>query len=199
MTNAGSKQVSRPRSDSVRRRAAGMRQTRAMPDLELRAMTEAEFAAWDDASTREYAKAQVASGVWPADRALEESRRLRHATLPDGLATAGMVFRAAVLPDGTPVGSVWISLTHPRGLPDCAFLFFIEVDEAHRGKGYGRALLAACEDLVAARGIGALELNVFGYNTPAVRLYETSGYSVVTQQMRKTLGATPAGGGGMTA
>lgn len=158
-------------------------------------MTEVEFAEWDEASTREYAKAQAASGVWPAGRALEESRTSRRAVLPDGLATDGMVFRTAVLSDGTRVGNAWISLSHPRGLPDCAFLYYIEVGEAHRGKGYGRALLGACEDLVASRGIGALELNVFGYNTSAVRLYETSGYSVVTQQMRKGLGAAPAGEG----
>ena len=170
-----------------------MRQTRAMPDVELRAMTEPEFAEWDDASTRGFAQAQVAAGTWAADDAMEEARKGRRAMLPDGLATEDMVFRKAVLPDGTPVGTAWISLAHPRGTPDCAFLYYIEVDEAHRGEGYGRAILAACEDLVAARGIGALELNVFGYNTPAVRLYETSGYRVVTQQMRKSLGVTPAG------
>ncbi|MBC8993576.1 N-acetyltransferase, partial [Micromonospora chalcea] len=35
----------------------------------------------------------------------------------------------------------------------------------------------------------ALELNVFGTNETARKLYETSGYRVVTQQMRKDLPA----------
>jgi ribosomal protein S18 acetylase RimI-like enzyme len=40
---------------------------------------------------------------------------------------------------------------------------------------------------VRSRGVGALELNVFGDNARAIRLYETFGYHVVTQQMRKSL------------
>ena len=164
-----------------------------MPGLELRAMTESEFTEWDDASVRGYARAQAAAGTMSAETALEEARKQRRAMLPDGLATEDMALRTAMLADGTVIGVAWIGLTHPRGFADCAFLYAIEVGEPHRGKGYGRALLSACEDLVAARGIGALELNVFGHNTPAVRLYETSGYHVVTQQMRKSLGVTPAG------
>ena len=51
----------------------------------------------------------------------------------------------------------------------------------------GRALLAACEAAVAERGISRLELNVHGHNATAIRLYDTSGYGVVTQQLRKTV------------
>jgi len=83
---------------------------------------------------------------------------------------------------------LWLGLTHPRGKGDCAFVYDIEVDEAHRGLGYGRVLLAAAEEAVRSRGVGALELNVFGDNARAIRLYASSGYHVVTQQMRKALG-----------
>ena len=69
---------------------------------------------------------------------------------------------------------LWLGLSHPRGVPGCGFIYDIEVDEAHRRSGFGRALVAA-------------ELNVFGDNARAIRLYETSGYGVVTQQMRKSL------------
>ncbi|GFJ94917.1 GNAT family N-acetyltransferase [Phytohabitans rumicis] len=85
------------------------------------------------------------------------------------------------------VGTLWIGLTHPRRTPDCAFIYDIEVDQEHQGAGYGRALLAAGEDAVRAEGVGSLELNVFGGNTRAIGLYESSGYTVVTQQMRKAL------------
>jgi ribosomal protein S18 acetylase RimI-like enzyme len=87
------------------------------------------------------------------------------------------------------VGQVWLGMTHPRDTPGCAFLYDIEVAEAHRGAGHGRALLAAAEEAVRARGASSLELNVFGDNTRAIRLYQTAGYHVVTQQMRKALEA----------
>lgn len=63
----------------------------------------------------------------------------------------------------------------------------IEVLENQRGSGNGRALLREVESAVRNAGIGAMELNVFGRNTAAVRLYESSGYGVTTQQMRKQL------------
>jgi ribosomal protein S18 acetylase RimI-like enzyme len=76
-------------------------------------------------------------------------------------------------------------------LSDCAFLYDIEVEPAHRGAGYGRALLALGEDAVRGHGLAAIELNVFGGNARALRLYESSGYRVITQQLRKTLAADP--------
>ncbi|NES30182.1 GNAT family N-acetyltransferase [Micromonospora terminaliae] len=158
-----------------------------MPELIVRDMTRNEFEVWRDRTIRSYADEQVAAGNWSADEALELATRAHDVLLPDGFATAGMLFLRAVLPDGAHVGVSWLGLTHPRGAPDCAFIYDIEIDEAHRGAGYGRALLAAVEDAVRSRGVGRLELNVFRDNARAIRLYETSGYRVVTQQMRKSL------------
>ncbi|MFC0030003.1 hypothetical protein ACFFMM_10760 [Micromonospora chaiyaphumensis] len=47
--------------------------------------------------------------------------------LPNGFATAGMLFLRAMLPDGSHVGVSWLGLTHPRGAPDCAFIYDIEI------------------------------------------------------------------------
>ena len=80
-----------------------------------------------------------------------------------------------------------MSLDHPRGAPDVAFLYDIEVLETRRGSGFGRALLEAVEDAARQAGAAALELNVFGKNHTAISLYSSSGYDVVTQQMRKPL------------
>lgn len=99
-----------------------------------------------------------------------------------------MLFLWGERPDGARVGVLWLSLTHPRGTPDCGFIYDIEIGESYRGAGYGRALLAAAEDELRRRGVGALELHVFAGNTRAIQLYQTSGYQVVTQQMRKSLG-----------
>ncbi|WP_243077334.1 N-acetyltransferase [Microbacterium sp. SS28] len=88
---------------------------------------------------------------------------------------------------GVPLGRAWVSLDHPRGAPDVAFLYDIEVIEARRGTGLGRALLSAVEAAARDAGARALELNVFGSNRPAIMLYPSAGYDVVTQQMRKPL------------
>jgi GNAT superfamily N-acetyltransferase len=60
----------------------------------------------------------------------------------------------------------------------------------HQGKGYGRALLQAAEQQAARHGSKAIGLNVFGTNTVARRLYESSGYQITSMNMRKELGAT---------
>jgi ribosomal protein S18 acetylase RimI-like enzyme len=100
-----------------------------------------------------------------------------------------MQVSTAVLDDGTPIGWLWLGLTHPRGVPDCGFVYDIEIAEDHRGGGLGRALLAAGEDVLRSHGLSAVELNVFGDNTRAIGLYSSTGYRVVRQQMRKDLTA----------
>ena len=150
-------------------------------------MTEAEFATWRRALEREYADEQVAAGRWSADEAPRLAREGNDTLFPQGLATPGMLFLTATLPDGIPIGSMWIGLDHPRGNPGCAFLYDIHIDEAHRSAGHGRTLLTAGEQAAHNHGATAIELNVFGRNTTAIRLYESAGYSVTTQQMRKPL------------
>ncbi len=49
-------------------------------------------------------------------------------------------------------------------------------------------MLTAVEHATSEAGADALELNVFGGNAAAIELYSSSGYAVVTQQMRKPLG-----------
>ncbi len=158
-----------------------------MSEVTLRSMTPAEFAAWQHQIAEAYAEEQVSVGNWPAEQAYERALASNAESLPQGLQTPGMVMLMGVRSGGEVIGRVWIGLTHPRGTPDCAFLYDIEVDAEHRGQGLGRALLEAAERAVAERGVGALELNVFGTNTAALALYEFAGYRVTTQQMRKRL------------
>ncbi|MGY1805558.1 GNAT family N-acetyltransferase [Blastococcus sp. SYSU D00922] len=150
-------------------------------------MTDVEFAEWQEALAEAYADEQVRSGNWTPDEALDRAREGNAALLPHGLDTPGMLLLTGVSADGEPVGRVWLSLEHPRGTADCAFLYDIEVAESHRGLGYGRALLTAAEDAARSGGVSALELNVFGTNATAIALYESAGYAVVQQQMRTRL------------
>jgi ribosomal protein S18 acetylase RimI-like enzyme len=150
-------------------------------------MTETEFEKWRLVIGRAYADEQIRSGNWAPEEALDLALAGNAELLPQGLATDDMLLLTAEQPDGTAVGRVWLGLNHPRGTPDCAFLYDIEVEEPYRSQGYGRALLAGAEDAARSRGVAGLELNVFGDNTPAIALYRSAGYIVVQQQMRTTL------------
>jgi len=50
------------------------------------------------------------------------------------------------------------------------------VASSHRRRGIGRALLDAAEEWAHWARITKLELHVFPYNEPAIRLYEKAGY-----------------------
>lgn len=89
---------------------------------------------------------------------------------------------------GEPVGLVWVALDRPR--PGEAWIYDIRVNPEHQGKGYGRALLHAAEQEAARHRSQAIGLNVFGTNTIARRLYESSGYQVTAMNMRKELDAS---------
>lgn len=149
-------------------------------------MTEREFEHWQEVLAAEYAAEQVSAGRWAADGAVERALAENAELLPQGVETPRMLFLSAVV-DAEPVGRAWVALDHPRGAPDCAFLYDIEIDEPHRGRGWGAQLLAAAEAAAVEAGLPKLELNVFGGNRAAISLYTRAGYDVVTQQMRKSL------------
>ena len=150
-------------------------------------MTPAEFDEWQAAIAEEYAEEQVAAGRWQREGAVQRARDEDAQRLPQGLETARMLLLRGVDDDGDPVGRAWVGLDHPRGAPDVAFLYDIEVIETRRGSGLGRALLEAVEGAARQAGAAALELNVFGRNHTAISLSGSSGYDDVTQQMRKSL------------
>lgn len=101
--------------------------------------------------------------------------------LPDGLATADMLF-SVLEHDGTPVGTLWTGTRDGK-----AFVYKVESDARHRGKGHGRTLMLLAEAQGVAAGLPAIRLNVFAGNTPAERLYESLGYETVTYHLYKSL------------
>jgi ribosomal protein S18 acetylase RimI-like enzyme len=153
--------------------------------LRLRAMTPEEFTAYRPRLAREYAEAHVEAGNWTPEEALSRSEAELDELLPEGLSQPDTLLLTATDTDGVPIGLTWISLVHPRGVADTAWIYDIEVFPEHRGQGWGRALLSAAEDELARHGVGSVGLNVFGDNQVALRMYESAGYAVSTQQMHK--------------
>jgi ribosomal protein S18 acetylase RimI-like enzyme len=67
------------------------------------------------------------------------------------------------------------------------FVFYVEIDEAHRGRGLGRAAMQAAEDWTKEHDGTRVALNVFGPNVVARSLYDSLGYQVMATAMFKDL------------
>ena len=150
-------------------------------------MTQTEYDDYSARSEREYAQQMADSGQLDLDAATQRSAVEFADLLPDGLESPGMHFWTARLgDDDEPVGLGWVELRQ-RAAGVSAWIYDIQVEEGRRGEGLGRALMEALHD--AARGLGAttIGLNVFGHNTAAVRLYDSLGYAVTAQQMKRDL------------
>ena len=159
-----------------------------MDRLQLRSMTATEFETYRARLVPEYAAEHVRAGDWAADQAETLATRQLNDLLPAGSDSPGMLLLVASSSGGEPVGLVWVALDRPRAGE--AWIYDIQVNPEHRGKGYGRALLEAAEQEAARHGSQAIGLNVFGTNAVARRLYESSGYQVTAMNMRKELGAS---------
>jgi ribosomal protein S18 acetylase RimI-like enzyme len=158
-----------------------MSSSKMSPPVSLRPVTEAEFGPWVARAAEAFAAGMgPARGLDPAT-ALETAHREMAKLLPDGRNTEKHLVWLAIH-EGVPVGSLWIGTEKP--IP---FIFMIEVLEEHRGKGYGRSIMLAGEEECRHRGYAHLDLNVFGNNTTAISLYDSLGYQVTAQQMRKPL------------
>lgn len=148
-------------------------------------MTAAEFKIYRARLIPAYAADNVQAGDWDPDQAETLAARETDNLLPEGPQTAGMLLLAAENENGEQVGQVWIALNR-SGHGD-AWIYDIEISPEHRGQGYGRALLQAAEEQARQHGASTVGLNVFGANTVARNLYESSGYQVTSLAMRKLL------------
>jgi GNAT superfamily N-acetyltransferase len=159
-----------------------------MTAVRLRPMTAAEFSIWRAKILPGYAAAYVRAGAWSAGEADSRAAKLIGNLLPAGAETPGVLLMSAETPDCSSVGMVWLVLDRPR--PGAVWIQNIEVFSGHRGKGYGRKLLEAAEQHSMEHGAEEIGLNVFGQNTVARSLYESSGYEISSLQMRKWLAGT---------
>ncbi|MEV7610030.1 GNAT family N-acetyltransferase [Microbacterium sp. NPDC089320] len=143
-------------------------------------MTAERFTGFAAASEAAFAEDLVASGRYSTEDAAVESHRQMELELPDGIDSEGQeLFTAHV--DGTEVGVLWIGIRRRGGRPH-GFILDIEVAEDQRRKGYGRDLMLAAEREAARLGADSIGLHVFGFNTSAIRLYESLGYRRVEER-----------------
>jgi ribosomal protein S18 acetylase RimI-like enzyme len=157
----------------------------AAANLSLRALSADEYAAWRDEEIADYARDIAENGDTPPAAARRRAADDLERVLPDGLATPGHAIYV-LEQDGAAVGRLWLAERLMDGRR-ALFIYDIHVDPAFRGRGLGRAAMLLAEDEARVRGIGRIELNVFGGNTVARRLYLSLGYVERAVLMAKDL------------
>ena len=154
-------------------------------EVDIRLMDEAAIGRWLDRARAAYVAGLTASGIGETE-ALRTAAEQEKAAFPDGRPANGHVV-FDVVADGTEVGHLWIG---PRAPDDDEhwWVWDIEIDEAWRGRGVGRAAMELAEREARNRGCVEIGLSVIADN-PARRLYESLGYREASIRMRKPLGS----------
>jgi ribosomal protein S18 acetylase RimI-like enzyme len=155
--------------------------------VRLRPMREDEFPAYVERGKRRYADDMVENGGLDRTSADEKSASDWDRLFPGGRPGENQFVFAVEDETGTRVGDVWFAHRPSQVRDDVAFLYSIEIDPAYRGRGFGRGAMEAFEAEVRSRGLGRIELNVFGGNDVARSLYRTLGYAENAVWMGKDL------------
>jgi len=153
----------------------------------LRRLHADEYAGWREESAERYAADMAENGGFAPDPARAKAELDFERTLPDGLETPGQHVWTIEDEDGAAVGTVWLGERDVPGEGRAAFVYEIRVDDAHRGRGYGRAAMLLLEDEARALGHERIDLNVFGGNVVARGLYRSLGYEERAVFMGKRL------------
>lgn len=170
----------------------------APPTVRLAPMLSPELEAFIDEEINDCACSHQRDGSWPRCESQARARaelsgvveRQRAAT-----SQGDQRLLAAHTAGGETVGWLWVKLPPPGAWAGSAFLCQMTVAREHRRRGYGRAMLAALEALLAAEDITELRLNVWEENCAAKALYASAGYEVwqrheTLRQLRKSLVTT---------
>jgi ribosomal protein S18 acetylase RimI-like enzyme len=153
--------------------------------LQLDPMTQEEYLQYLATAIHQYARDTARGWKRPLEETQANAQKDYDQLLPQGLATPNN-FLFTARESGERVGMVWIAITE-RPTGKSAYIYNIQIDEARRGKGLGRQLLAAAERKAADQGANRIGLNVFGFNTTARTLYESAGFEIAAINMIKPL------------
>jgi ribosomal protein S18 acetylase RimI-like enzyme len=174
-----------------------MRPETERPAIVLRPLTDAEYAEFVERQIAETARQHVNAGEWTPEAATALARERLADLMADRLRGTGDRFLTGVTADGTRVGWLWVSpvpsfLDLGPGHERTRWLSQITVDEAWRGRGYGRALLEALHAQLRQERVAEIWLRVYDWNTVAQRLYRSLGYELARKfetdaHMRKLL------------
>ena len=148
--------------------------------VSLRPMVAAELPSFREAFIRAWAEdLQRVEGLAERDaieRVTQEVDRSLAAAKPEKLLFV-------VVADGRAVGSLWLEIEDDGH----GHIGDVTIDEAHRGRGYGRRALELAEEEARRAGATSMTLNVYADNEGARRLYADLGYRTTRLSLRKAL------------
>ncbi|HEY2355666.1 MAG TPA: GNAT family N-acetyltransferase [Gaiellaceae bacterium] len=153
--------------------------------LSLRPLTNDEFESWFPRMRDRYAEDMARDAGVDPERAAATAAGQMDALFP-GPAPSPEQLVYVLEEDGARVGELWLC-NREDGPQPALFIYFIGIDEAHRGKGYGKAAMELAESEARRLGLNRVALSVFGKNTVARNLYRSLGYEENGVAMSKTL------------
>jgi ribosomal protein S18 acetylase RimI-like enzyme len=154
-------------------------------DVQLRPMRDNEFVVWLPKMRADYAQAMVDDAGLSPEAATEKAAADVEQLFPGGEPSAEqLVF--VVEAEGEAVGELWLMERDDMRQPSL-FVYDVHIDEAHRGRGHGKAAMLLAEQEAHRRGLDRIALNVFGRNEVARGLYRSLGYEENAIAMSKSL------------
>lgn len=149
--------------------------------IKLEPLQQEDFERFLEREIRGYAEDHVRNGNWPAEGALERSRKEFEHYLPDGVHSQDQYLYSLIDDNGDKIGVLWVQIKDRK-----AFIFDFVIDEEFRGKGYGKQALAAMDEKLKSMDVESVGLHVFGDNIVAQELYKKAGFQISDMHMRKT-------------
>lgn len=140
--------------------------------VELRRMTEQEFATFSGVLVDQYATDVATSSGLTLEEARARSEEQVAGLIPLGLDSPAMEFFTA-WHGKRPVGRLWLFSGDSM-----AFVYDVEVRAEERRKGYGASIMSAAARWSREHGHPSIGLNVFAHNPAARSLYDRLGYHV---------------------
>ena len=129
-----------------------------------------------------YAADHVRNGNWSPEGALEKSRKEFESILPDGSRSKDQYVWSIVDEESNKIGVLWVQVKNQQ-----AFIYNFVIEEALRGKGFGKQALTAMDEKLEAMNVKSVGLHVFGDNIGAQELYKKMGFEITGIHMRKYL------------
>jgi ribosomal protein S18 acetylase RimI-like enzyme len=148
----------------------------------LEPMQQKDFDRLIENEIRGYAHDHVQNGNWPAEGALERSRKQFETLLPDGIHSKDQYLWSIVDEQNNNIGMLWVQVKDQK-----AFIYDFMIDEAFRGKGYGKQALTAMDEKLKSMNVESVGLHVFGDNITAQELYKKMGYQITGIHMKKEI------------
>lgn len=128
--------------------------------------------------------------IAPGDAVDEEGFRRHHQWLMEHYQPANPAKNTILVADfgGDYGGHCWLSTqTDFFTREDEAWVFDLSIDPKYRRRGAARALMAAAQALMKARGLRHIGLQVMAHNAQAQALYRKLGFDVAAYKLRKKL------------